>query len=173
MRADFALVAIAGAASIAAAARAFPDGAPWGAANPAAEQHCASCHFDNDPVFDSPMLIVDGLPGQAATGTEYGLEITLDDPDLVVAGFQLIAAAADRDAGAFASSDDDVECIGAAVRSTAPGEGESSVSWEVTWRAPGDLSGPIVFHVAASAANDDGSPFGDRIHYRTYEVAAE
>lgn len=173
MRADIALVAVAGAACIAAAAHAFPDGAPWGAANPAAEQHCATCHFDAEPVRDSRMLNIKGLPAQPVAGTDYELEITFDDPEIVVAGFQVIADAADREAGVFASTDDHVECIGSAVRSTAPRKGNPAVSWKVSWRAPGGLSAPIAFLVAASAANDDGSPFGDRIHYRSYELRAQ
>ena len=45
-------------------ASAFPEGAPWGAANPDAEGNCSSCHFDYDAIRDSPALILDGcLPG--------------------------------------------------------------------------------------------------------------
>ena len=155
------------------AARAFPDGAPWGAANPAAEQNCATCHFGADPVRDSEALVIDGLPRQPAPGAIYELEIVFEDPDTVIAGFQLIAQAVDQQAGTFVSSVADVEFIGAAIRSTAPIRSDERVSWAVEWRAPGVVASPIVFYVAASAANDDGSPFGDTIHFRSYKLAAE
>ena len=153
--------------------RAFPDGAPWGAANPASEQNCATCHFGSDPVHDSEALVIDGLPRPPVSGTAYDLEIIFEDPDTVIAGFQLIAMIEDRQAGIFGSSAADVEFIGAAIRSTAPVLYNERVSWIVEWRAPAVVASPIVFYVAASAANDDESPFGDTIHFRSYKLAAE
>jgi hypothetical protein len=170
VRVYIALVTFAVAAFTLNAARAFPDGAPWGTANPAAEQHCASCHFESDPVRDSSSLVIEGLPARLVPGASYELEIVFDDPDIVIAGFQLLAHAGQEEAGTFASSDGDIESIGAAVRSTAPVRSEKGVSWAVEWRAPDEVTSPIVFHVAASAANDDGSPFGDTIHYQSYEL---
>jgi hypothetical protein len=155
------------------AARAFPDGAPWGAANPAAEQNCATCHFDFDPVRDSTALVIDGLPHSPAPGAQYELEIIFEDPETVVAGFQLIAQARDQQAGTLVSSIADVEFIGAAIRSTATLASDAGFSWAVEWRAPEVITSPIVFYVAASAANDDGSPFGDTIHFRSYQLAVE
>jgi hypothetical protein len=155
------------------AARAFPDGAPWGAANPAAEQNCASCHFDADPVRDSEALVIYGLPQLPTPGAIYELEVFFGDPDTVTAGFQLIAQAADQQAGNFVSPAADVEFIGAAIRSTTPRRSDARVSWKLEWQAPDVIKSPIVFYVAASAANDDGSPFGDTIHFRSYELGAE
>ncbi len=173
MRVFIALLIFAVAAFKVNAARAFPDGAPWGAANPAAEQHCASCHFGADPVRDSVALVIEGLPPEPIPGATYALKIIFQDPDIVIAGFQLIAHAGHEQAGTFASSDANIEFIGAAVRSTAPTKDDEGVSWAVDWHAPGELALPIVFYVAASAANDDESPFGDTIHYRSYSLAAE
>ena len=173
MRVYVALVAFAVAAFTLNAARAFPDGAPWGAANPAAEQHCASCHFDADPVRESAALVIDGLPIKPKPGATYELKIVFEDPDIVIAGFQLIAHAGEVQAGTFASSDANIEFIGAAIRSTAPVKGDESISWAVEWHAPGEVMLPVVFYVAASAANDDGSPFGDTIHYRSYRLPAD
>ncbi|MGI9203796.1 MAG: choice-of-anchor V domain-containing protein [Woeseiaceae bacterium] len=155
------------------AARAFPDGAPWGAANPSAEQNCATCHFDDDPVHDSDVLIIDGLPGHLEGGATYDLKINFEDPGAMIAGFQLIAQAVDQHAGTLVSSAADVEFVGATIRSTQPLTGEETISWPVTWRAPATIMSPIVFYVAATAANDDGSPFGDKIHYRTYTLATK
>jgi len=155
------------------AARAFPDGAPWGAANPAAEQNCATCHFDADPIRDSEALVISGLPLYFVPGAIYDLKIVLEDPDTVTAGYQLIAQAANHEAGTFSSTEAAVEFIGAVIRSTAPVRSDGRVLWKVDWRAPAAIVSPVVFYVAASAANDDGSPFGDTIHYRSYRLAAE
>lgn len=155
------------------AALAFPDGAPWGAANPAAEQHCASCHFSAEPIHDSSALHIDGLPSKPVPGASYELRIVFVDPQMVSAGFQLIAYAADDDAGIITSTEEDVESIGSALRSTAPATNDKGVSWVVEWRAPVKLVSPIFFYVAASAANHDGSPLGDTIHYRLYELLTE
>ncbi len=155
------------------AARAFPDGAPWGAANPAAEQNCATCHFDIDPVRDSAALVIDGLPQRPEPGATYDLRIVFDDPETVSAGFQLFALVADQHAGTFVSSAANVEFIGSAIRSTEPIRGKDSVAWPFEWHAPLDFDAPIVFYIAASAANDDGSPFGDTIHFRSYRLPAE
>lgn len=173
MRVYVALVIFAVAAFTLNAARAFPDGAPWGAANPAAEQHCASCHFDADPVRDSAALAIDGLPSKPSPGTTYALRIIFEDPDIVTAGFQLIAHAGEVQAGTFVSDDANVEHIGAAVRSTAPVKSDASVAWAVEWQTPAEITLPLVFYVAATAANDDGSPFGDTIHYRSYRMPAD
>ena len=62
MRAGFFLLTLIAAAFFLSDARAFPDGAPWGAANPAAEQDCAACHFDNEPLLASDGLVIHGLP---------------------------------------------------------------------------------------------------------------
>jgi hypothetical protein len=155
------------------AARAFPDGAPWGAANPAAEQNCATCHFDADPIRDSAALVISGLPLYPAPDTIYELEIIFEDPDTVTAGFQLIAQAVNHEAGTFSSTEAEVEFIGAVIRSTAPVRSDARVLWKIEWRAPTAIVSPVVFYVAASAANDDGSPFGDTIHYRSYRLTAE
>lgn len=155
------------------AAFAFPDGAPWGAANPAAAEDCASCHFGADPVHGSEALSIVGLPDRAGAGESYELVVRFEDEEIVTAGFQLFAAAGHGDAGTIVSSTADVEFAGAAIRSTAPVRSPGSASWTMEWRAPAAIDSPIVFFVAASAANDDGSPLGDTIHYEMYSVPAE
>lgn len=152
-------------------AHAFPDGAPWGAANPGAEQHCAACHFESEAVHESPALTLVGLPQNLEASVTYELSVAFNDPGIVIAGFQLIAVAPDENAGTFTSSAEDVEFIGASIRSTAPVETSGRAIWAIRWRTPTMLTDSIVLHVAASAANDDGSPFGDTIHYKSYEIS--
>lgn len=156
------------------AARAFPEGAPWGAADPRAERNCGTCHFESDPVMESGRLAITGLPARVEPGAAYDLVIALRDPDAVIAGFQLIASAVGQPAGAFIvdGTGIEVEPFGAAVRSTTPLSATDGLSWSLRWRAPSKMESDIVFHAAASAANDDGSPFGDIIHFRSYRLAA-
>jgi len=153
-------------------ARAFPDGAPWGAANHSAPDNCTSCHFDSEATRDSRILHIEGLPEDPVPGETYDLIIRFDNTDAATVGFQLIAQAEDDQAGTFVSAAADVETVGAAIRSTSPKKSNGAVSWTLQWHAPKVFSVPIVFDVAASAANDDGSPLGDKIHFRSYSLPA-
>lgn len=53
--------------------------------------------------------------------------------------------------------------------STLPASGVAR--WTLEWRAPEQAAGAIAIHVAANAANDDASEFGDFIH--TFEVTLQ
>lgn len=154
-------------------AHAFPDGAPWGAANPAADQDCAACHFGSEPVLASDALGIIGLPKKVEAGVTYDLVIKFESPGIVIAGFQLIAQAAEQDVGIFTASADNVEFIGSSIRSIAPLKISGRAAWEIRWHTPDKVFGPVNFYVAASAANDDGSPFGDTIHFRSYQLSTD
>lgn len=151
---------------------AFPDGPPWGSANPAANQDCAACHFVNEPVRESEGLAIEGLPEELQTSTTYDLEITFVSPHIVVAGFQLIAQAAGRDVGTLTSVADDIEYVGSSMRSSAPRRGLGQATWRIKWSTPENIPGPVDVFLAASAANDDGSPFGDTAHFKSYRLSA-
>lgn len=167
-----ALLALAGAAALAAdAVFAYPEGAPWGAANPDASESCGSCHYDYTPQPDSSALSIAGLPRSVAPGQEYEFIVRFADDAAIVSGFQLLASAGDADAGVFRADSDAIEAIGAASRSTKPLKSDGCVSWRLSWRAPEAIDEPIVLYLAASAANDDQSPFGDTIHYRSFTLA--
>lgn len=160
-------------AGIAGLARAYPEGAPWGAADPGADEHCASCHWERQPVLTSRALDIDGLPKRVDPGREYVLTLTLTGTDATISGFQVIASADGQPAGGFSSADRDVEPapFAASLRSSAPRPATGNMArWRFVWRAPARLNGTITLHAAASAANDDGSPFGDRIHYRQFDL---
>lgn len=171
MREIFVVIVLVVLSSFINVASAFPDGAPWGAANPAVEQNCAACHFDAEAAHDSETLNLEGLPEQPYPGEIYDLEVNFIDPNIVTAGFQLIARAGENSAGLLTADIDAVEFIGASIRSTAPLRISERAVWAVRWQAPEIFREPIVFYLAASAANDDGSPFGDTIHFRSYSVA--
>ena len=173
MRAAFSHLVLFTAALAANVAGAYPDGAPWGAANPSTVEHCASCHYDYDAVQDSDAITIDGLPDNPVPDTVYDLIVRFSAPDAATSGFQIVAQAEDHDAGVFSGDTPGIEFIGAAIRSTKPAEYFDGVSWVIRWRAPSSIMLPIVFFVAASASNDDGSPLGDTIHYRSFKMPAE
>ena len=153
-------------------AHAYPEGAPWGAADPDAREPCASCHYDYDPVHESPALSIEGLPDVWTAGERYELLIRFAPVGATVSGFQLLAAAEDG-AGRFLTGSANVESIGAASRSTQPQDSRNGASWSVTWQAPRDGCSPVRLYLAASAANDDQSPLGDTVHYRKFIVGPQ
>ena len=153
---------------------AYPEGAPWGAADPDAPEHCASCHWERDPVYDSAALALTGLPQGYTAGQTYTLTITLQAMDAAVSGFQFLAMADGQLAGALHGPTEHVEraALGTGVRSVAATALQDGVArWTITWRAP-DADGDIEFRLAAMAGNDDQSPFGDQVHYRRFSVPA-
>lgn len=154
------------------AASAFPDGAPWGSADPEAAENCATCHFSEDPVTDSSALEVRGWPDEIAAGATYELVLRFTVANAGVAGAQLFVRSAGEEAGSFRTPAPAMETAGAAARTTAPQPVENAVaSWRLTWQAPLKARAPVELCVGASAANADASPFGDTIHFRCFEAA--
>lgn len=157
----------------AANALAYPEGAPWGAANPDTDESCASCHFDAEPVRNTPRLVLAGLPERLQPGQVIEFELQFTEFESAVAGFQLLIDAGKQNAGTIFAKKDKMEAIGAAVRSTEPSKPEDGQArWAFTWQVPALLTGPVDIHAAALAGNDDGSPLGDKVHFRTVTVHA-
>ena len=148
-------------------ALAYPNGAPWGAAQPTNPENCSSCHYDFEPVADSDQVLVDGLPARIQPGEPFALRLTLTDRHARTSGFQLLVTSADDIA--IDCDRERVECIVNGARSTATELlKDDKAVWELTLTPAG--SGPVTLTIAASAANDDQSPFGDRIHYREIQI---
>jgi len=119
------------------------------------------------------MIALQGLPAALTAGEQYNLQLTLAGTAFEVSGFQVIALMEHGTAGAFVPSDDDAETSvhGTAIRSTTVRVNEDgSARWQFDWRAPIGKLERITFLIAASAANNDQSPFGDQIHYREITV---
>jgi hypothetical protein len=139
---------------------------------------CHRCHFDEDPVTDSPALHLEGVSAPIAPGARYDLALKFEPGDAAAAGFLMIARAVISTAGedetaplgVFEAIGEGVEANGAAVRSTT--SSAADMTWRAAWIAPETLDGPVVFDVVANAANDDLSPFGDVIHLATFVVEA-
>lgn len=155
------------------AAFAYPEGAPWGAADPNAEENCATCHFDNEAVQNSDALIVEGLPEILEPDTTYDLVVTFDNAGGVAAGFQLLAWGNESDSGTIASETDNTETAGSAMHSTSPTVETGSMSWALLWHTPATIEKSVTIYVAAAAANLDQSPLGDRVHFRSYTYSGD
>jgi hypothetical protein len=138
------------------------------------EPTCRSCHFDGPEQPDDVVLSIEGTPAAWSPGQAYELEVVLHGEPLRRGGFQLAVRYSEGDragtqAGSLAGNDRRValtESAGIAylhhtlegTRPSSPGQ----IRWPFTWTAP-ERGGPIAFHVAANAANDDNSEFGDLI----------
>lgn len=139
-----------------------------------AEPTCHACHFQADVNAGDGSITLDGIPSEYVGGTIYDITITLAQEGLAAGGFQLSSRFDDgAQAGVFASSPSDVGRVTVTTeggvqyihhvypgtRRTAP----DTARWLIRWTAP-EASGLIVFHIAANAADDDGSPLGDMIY---------
>ena len=158
--------------------RSYLDGPPTAHTGGFGEPTCHRCHFDqplNDPGGSLRLL---GVPEVYRAGARYTLTIDLARTGVQRGGFQVAArfaegAHAGRQAGALAELDDRVKVVrddSSAVQYTYHTEAGTALDtphtmrWTVAWTAPETTQARVVFHVAANAANDDASEFGDFIY---------
>ena len=160
---------------LASALAAYREGPPPAHTGGFAEDTCQACHFDNDVNEALGSLMLEGVPAVFAPGQQYRLTVSLARPGMAAAGFQLAVRVAEgparsRQAGALRAVDERVQVTHNAetgifyAQHTETGAAASdSAAWVVDW-TPGPGSSPVAFHVAANAANDDASEFGDFIY---------
>lgn len=167
------------AVAAAAVAPFYADGPPPGRTGGFHEASCHECHVSG-PLNDSTgSLTIDSLPSSYEPNRDYRLTVVLTRPGMLRAGFQLAVRIQDgvgRQAGDLAPTDDRTTLHPLAVRPiqylqhTRKGAAltaQDTARWSFTWRAPAGLR-PVAFHVAANAANDDDSPFGDFVYTREF-----
>jgi hypothetical protein len=155
----------------------YRDGAPPGFSGGFGEDSCLACHFDEDLNEPPGRLILSGVPASYAPGESYPLTITLSRPGIVLAGFQLTARFEDgTQAGVLAapsgaddrvaiSPDTDTRVLYAHQRGTAAEPAASGTArWTVSWTSPAADARAVLFHVAANAADGDGSASGDFVY---------
>ncbi len=159
-------------------AAAYPDAPPPAHTGGFGEPTCRACHFDlplNQPLGS---LTVRGPVEGYEAGRRYVLTVEVSHPEMEAAGFQISARfaagpRAGRQAGVLAGLDSTVSVVaagdpavayaGQSRAGTAP-HWDGAARWPVEWRAPTDDLAPVVFHIAANAANHDASEFGDYIY---------
>ena len=174
------------------------EGPPPGHTGGFGEPTCRACHFDAPEEPEAGGLVLEGVPAVYRPGAEYAITVTLRDPLLERAGFQLAvrfaereaepggaavgeagpgtSAAAGRQAGRLLASGPRVEVVehgeppvlyaSQTLAGAAP-ERAGESSWTLRWIAPPEPAGPVLFHAAANAANDDDSELGDAVHAAT------
>lgn len=158
---------------IAASARPSAEGPLPGHTGGFGEPTCTECHMGSGD-DGGASVVVEGLPAAWIPGTAYRLVIAVTAPELRRGGFQLAArfAADGTQAGTLEVADgrgrttmpepDGVQYAHHLYDGTAP-TAAGVARWTIVWTAPAQGTGAVAFHVAANAANDDNSEFGDRI----------
>ncbi len=157
---------------------AYGDGPEPGSTGGFGEPTCASCHVDAPTNGAAGALGLEGLPASFTPGARYTLALRLTHPGVTRAGFALAVRFAEgvargRQAGSLGATDACAQILvghsspvqyavhtAAGSRTSAPG----TFTWRFSWTAPRDASGPVIFHVAANASNDDESALGDSIY---------
>ncbi|MEO0398752.1 MAG: choice-of-anchor V domain-containing protein [Pseudomonadota bacterium] len=150
-------------------AAAHPDGAPWGSADDGAA--CVNCHFDGDVVSPSPTITIKNAPSTVSPGALYEFILQFEKGSAPIAGFLAAAKVNGAPAGAFQTESNALQTNGAEIRSTATLKRDGPATWTLKWQAPNAVAGPVTMHVAATAGNDDLSPFGDTVHYTTISIS--
>lgn len=173
--------AVVAGAAIAAAAAPHPpyrDGAPPGFSGGFGEASCDACHFSAEPNDGVGTLRMEGAGEAFVPGRSYPITITLTRPEMVAAGFQLTARFSDGGSQAGTLSADSSSTPRTAVATdrgiqyayqllagSAPAAGDTA-SWVVRWTAPA-AGEAVTFHLAANAADGDGSASGDYVYTAT------
>jgi hypothetical protein len=163
----------------------YKDGPPPAHTGGFGEPTCRECHADADLNAYGGTLLLGGVPPTYEPGRSYDLAVTLRRAGMLRAGFQLAARFAEGErAGTQAGSLEPADQRAKVLRDSTSGVlylehtfagttiAGDSARWRLRWTAPGDARGAVVFHLAANAANDDDSPFGDFIYARVLQVQA-
>lgn len=159
----------------------YADGAPAGFSGGFNEESCHACHFHQDLNSGPGRVTIAGLPARVVAGERYALTVTLTRPEMRLAGFQLTARFKDggAQAGTLAPAPGEEARVGIDVsrdvqyaNQRKPGSlpaGSDTATWSLVWTAP-QTSDPIVFHVAANAADADNTAEGDDVYTTAVEV---
>lgn len=181
--AGVAVGALAAAVALGSTAPLYRDGPPPAHTGGFGEPLCNECHFGAPLNSDDGSLSVDA-PERYRGGDSYPLEVRLARPGMAAAGFQLAvryargpragmqAGRLESGAGVAITADSASGVLYAhqTVEGAAVDEA-GSAAWTVRWTAP-DGDAPVTIHVAANAANDDASEFGDFVYTAERRVAA-
>ena len=160
----------------------FKNGPPPAHTGGFGEPTCRECHFDAELNEPGGTVTIVGPPSYAP-GQTYRLDLLLRRAGMLRGGFQLAARfeagdSAGRPAGNLAPADartavvwDTTTHVGY-IEHTEAGTAVTNATarWTIHWTAPASAHGPVVFHIAANAANDDDSPLGDFIYTAVVRV---
>lgn len=137
------------------------------------EPTCGACHAESPVNSGEGVLEIGGFPGRYEADSSYQIVVSMVQPDMVMAGFEL----AIRDAQGKKFGDLAATSSGVLVSTSDAGvqyahhslQGTTltypdTARWSLMWTAPLDPAGPAVLNVAVNAANGDNSEFGDAVY---------
>jgi hypothetical protein len=161
----------------------YAEGAPPGFSGGFKEETCHACHFHAEPNSGPGRVAIEGVPARFTAGERYALIVTLTRAGMKRAGFQFTSRSKDSgaQAGTLAPGPDDrnrvgIDLLGGIQYAGQRKEGASvdaadAVRWTIQWTAP-DGGGPVVFNVAANAADGNESADGDFVYTAIVESAS-
>jgi hypothetical protein len=159
----------------------YAESAPPGFSGGFNEQTCHACHFHEDLNSGPGRVTIAGVPERFVAGERYPVTVTLTRAGMKLAGFQLTARFKDRgaQAGTLHPGPGEEARIGIDVQQDVQYANQrrkgaalavpDTATWSLLWTAPKPV-GPVVFHVAANAANADETAEGDYIHTAAVDV---
>ena len=138
------------------------------------EPTCHACHFGGEVNGGGGALTVEGLPDSVRPGRSYALAVTLT-AEMKRSGFMLSVREPDgSQTGRLTPLDTAGVAVGSPDTSTVQYahhtldgtvlSGPNRATWSVRWEAPDAAGDTVLVHVAANAANDDASEFGDDVY---------
>ena len=157
------------------ASHAYAEGAPPGFSGGFKEESCHACHFEAEPNSGGGRLAIEGVPAKFTAGQRYTLTITLTRAGMKRAGFQFTARFKDSgaQAGRVAAGAGETQRVGVETQSGVQYAGQKepgssvketdSMRWTIEWTAP-DRGSPVIFHVAANAADGNERADGDFVY---------
>ena len=153
----------------------YAGGAPPGFSGGFTEQSCHACHFHADVNSGAGRVVLEGVPARFTAGERYPVVVTVSRPGIKLGGFQLtarfkdggaqagrVAPAGGEEARIAVQAQSDIEYANQREKGTALTASDTA-RWSLVWTAP-QSGGTVVFHVAANAANADGTVEGDYVH---------
>lgn len=161
---------------------AFSSGAPRQVSNAPGERNCSSCHTGS-PNTGAGLVRVELVGTDTYTpGEKLRVRVVIDDPAARRWGFELSARPennSEGSAGSFQERDENTQVLldGIAQWITHTSNGtrlntRGPVSFELDYTAPAGDVGPLVFYVAAVAANGNSGPSGDNTYTAALKVSA-
>ena len=161
----------------------YADGAPPGFSGGFTEQSCDACHFHAAPNAGPGRLTLEGVPDRFTAGESYRVTISLNQPAMKLAGFQLTARFKDdgSQAGTLAAESAAEARVKIDTQSGVLYAGQrregatlvepNATTWTVTWTAPSSTR-VVMFHVAVNGANGDERADGDYVYTASRESQA-
>jgi len=141
------------------------------------EGTCLFCHSTyalNEGRVLGGIFQIDGVPRSYETGKTYTITVTVGQPGQSRWGFELSSRFADsgRQAGRWIlagdqtqlKTDQEIQYVVQTTEGSRSGLQDGPVEFRISWTAPAQVGGLILFNAAGNAADDSDTPLGDYIY---------